>query len=76
MVSSEGKLEYCPFRTYVSEEPYVIEGENTVKSEWFMPCLHEQCICYDKWVGATRIKETCYRDQVVYQRVSVKEEVK
>jgi len=76
MISSKGELKYCPFRTYTTEELYVIDGENTVKSEWFMPCLKEECACYNKWEGIGRIEETCYREQLAYQRISIKEEVK
>lgn len=72
MVTSKGALKYCPFRTYTTEEPYVIDGENTVRSEWFMPCEKENCICYQREEVGELIKEYCHREKTVYQAITQK----
>lgn len=73
MVFSEGELKYCPFRTYLTDEPYVIDGQNTIASEWFMPCEKEKCICYQKKEYDDSIAEWCYREQIAFQTTSRKE---
>lgn len=67
MVESKGKLIYCPFRTRKCRN-------GNIETTDFMPCMKEDCICYNQYEYDGVVTESCYRDNIGYLRTWNKEE--
>lgn len=71
----EGKLELCPFRIYEETHMPMLKGQGAVKTQHFMPCMKEKCICYDVSFENRKVTEYCYRDNLVYKMQHPESEV-
>ena len=71
----EGKLKLCPFRICEETHTPMLKGQGVVKMQHFMPCIKEQCICYDIGMLNGYVTEFCYRENLVYEMKHPKNEV-
>ena len=70
IVKNNGSLNICPFR--ICRYGLAV-NDNSEFEEGFMPCLKEKCPCYEKIEDDKRITEYCYRDNLGYERTTLKE---
>lgn len=71
MIESRGELIWCPFRTRKHVKA-IIEGD--IETTHFMPCMKEECICYERYEHDDVVTESCYRDNIGYSRIHNKKE--
>ena len=66
------EIKYCPFRIKRESD---LSMPNTFY-ENFMPCLKEDCICYDKYISFDKkyVNEYCSRDNISFCRQEWNEE--
>lgn len=68
MIESQGKTALYPFmvNTIVSltmpNETYQV----------FVKCLKKNCICYQRIEGDEVVREECWRDNIIYARITKK----
>ena len=63
MIESKGELKWCPFRTR-KHFTGVMYGD--VETTHFMPCMKEDCICYERCEYDDVVIENCYRENIGY----------
>lgn len=66
MIESKGKLIWCPFRTRKHSKG-IMQGD--IETTHFMPCMKEDCICYNQYENDDVVTECCYRDNISYCRI-------
>ena len=67
MIESKGKLIWCPFRTRKHYKD-ITQWDVDIETTHFMPCMKEECICYNKYENDDVVTECCYRDNISYCR--------
>jgi len=66
VISSNGRLELCMFRIKREFE----QGDNNVFHENFMPCVKEDCACYERKEFGKTLYECCHRENINFLRNS------
>ena len=63
MIESKGELIWCPFRT---RKHFTGVKNGDIETTHFMPCMKEDCICYERYEYDDVITENCYRENIGY----------
>ena len=69
MIETRGELMWCPFRTR-KHAIGIMQGD--IETTHFMPCMKEDCICYERYESDDTVIESCYRDNIGYSRLQDK----